>query len=117
MSKKIKVCRTSGLPVEHEDNVKYNAEFTQLYDKVMKKLNITESTIFNKELSVRVDKLLSRSQRLLLRKYPVTADWDMIMEEKDWVEKIKKYGPIMCVAARGSESLTYVILDTDFALG
>lgn len=110
----VKVCRASGLPIQMEHIEAYDKEFKAVYDKVIAKLGLIENMPLTEEQSVRSNKLLTRVQKSLLRKYPVVGEWPFLATAEAWVEKVKQVGPITCAINSETQQLAYVIMDEGF---
>lgn len=112
--KKIKVCRASGLPVLQEHHEEYKEAYRTLYDKIMKRLSMTETSIPDQAIMARFDKLLARSSRLLLRNFPTVSEWPLLTSKKETKRLIREHGPIAIAIDGETSDLAYVILDDDF---
>lgn len=111
---KIKVCRASGLPIEVSHIEDYDKEFKQVYDKVITKLGLLENMPLTEEQSIRSNKLLTRVQKSLLKKYPVVGEWSLLASSEAWAEKVKQVGPIAVAIDSSTSEIAYIILDEGF---
>lgn len=110
---KVKVCRASGNPVKYEHIEQFQQEHRNIYDKVMKKFKLTETSKIDEKLSERLTKLFDRINISLLKKYPLEEEWDMVTEQEAWHELIKQYGNIMISRDKEKNQLIYVIFDIE----
>lgn len=113
----VQICRASGRPVNMENIEKYETEFKALYDKAMLKVGINEKSLINEETGVRINKLLNRLQRILLRKYPTTEDMALPTTEQAWLDLVKQKGPIAIASRTDKQGVALVVMDADFNVG
>ena len=111
---KIKVVRASGMPVQTENYKKFNEEMKELYDKVMAKVGIdmNKPSYITEEQGNRSNKLLTRLNDYLLKKYPAEERWEPIKTTEQWRELVEEHGVIMISKDEG-DSITYVIYDLE----
>lgn len=110
---KLEICRVSGLPVKIADIDAYNAEFSAVYDRVQKKLGINDGTALSQEMAGRMNRLLTRIQRTLLRKFPVVEQIEYPKSARAWKKMLEQYGAL-ALARTQSNKLAVVILDAPF---
>lgn len=110
---KLRVCRSSGMPVELEHINSFQAEYKVVFDKVLDKFHKDKTKFIDGPLSARMNRLLSRVEKSLHRKYPNMSEWDFIATPEAWTTTIRKYGPVIVAHNRDTGELTFVILDTE----
>lgn len=111
---KIKVVRASGQPVLLENLEKWRNDYRAAYDKILRKAGMDPENpkkILEREEAEKMQALLERYERTLYRKYPKEEFWQPITEEKEWLETVSKYGPIMLGRDSSTNRLVYVIYD------
>jgi hypothetical protein len=110
----VKVCRASGMPVDIKNIDRYKEDYGKIYDKLMLKYKLTDTTIITPELSQKLDKILLRVQRILSARYPNIGYWKQIQNKLQWRIKVKQHGPIAVARDMESGDIVYVILDAGF---
>lgn len=98
----VKAMRLSGLPVNREDYVNFQADWAEFYDKATAK----------HENGERLTKLLQNYEDRLKRKYPNVVEWKEIKTKKAWSKIVSEYGMVMVGQEAESKELVYVIADT-----
>lgn len=113
MSQKVKVCRASGMPVKFESIDLYRAEFQTLYDKVLVRfgLDAAKPRMLEEDEAKRMNWLLERCDRRLLKKYPNMEEWDLPTDANTWSELVAKHGPIMVAKIEDTGETSLVIFD------
>lgn len=114
MSQKLRVCRSSGMPVRLEHIDGFQADYKVAFDKILDKFHKDKTKFIDAKLSERMNRLLARVEKSLHRKYPNMDEWPFMSTPEEWTERVLKYGPIALARNRDTAELTYVILDTEF---
>lgn len=110
--KLVKVCRTSGMSVKIEHMDMYKNEYRAAYDKMIERLELQANAMLSEDQAKRMEKVMARVERILLKKYPNTDYWPYITSRKAWKAKIKQHGPIFVALDSSTSDISYVILDT-----
>ena len=125
--KKIKVCRSSGMPVNYENIERFEQDYKQAFDKIVSKIFKEKKIVepdsekeaavalsrLNQDDHVRMERLLNRVERSLKQKYPNVEYWDLLKSKKAMKEAVQQHGPIMLAIDGETNDLAYVIFDTE----
>jgi hypothetical protein len=111
----LQVVRASGLPIDLVDIVKYEEEFKQIYDKVLLKLKVDEKIMLSRNTAERMNRLLDRCQKILLKKYPKEAYWPLPKSPRAWLKITATLGPIAIAKHAHNGNLVLIIMDADFS--
>lgn len=116
MDKKIKVCRSSGMPVKIESLEAFSDDWKKLYDKVMVRFGLDPEhpKQLDEATAKRVSSLLDKCEKRLLKKYPNSEHWNLMQTQAEMEAAVKQYGPIMLAMDSETNQLAYVIYDTQF---
>jgi hypothetical protein len=113
VSQKVKVCRASGMPVKFESIELYRKEFQALYDKVMVRFGLDSETprMLTEDESKRIQYLLERCDKRLLKKYPNMEEWPIPADANQWADLVAQHGPIMVAKTEDTGETSLVIFD------
>lgn len=112
---KVKVIRSSGHPIDTAEIEAYKQDWKELFDKVQEKCKVGTNGIGSASVDMlRMQKLLARTEQILMNRYNRVAEWDFIETPEQAKELTDKYGNIMITRRADSGELLYVILDEDF---
>lgn len=111
--KPLQVVRQSGLPIEPSHLKQYSNDYAKMFDKVLAHVGVDDGTSLSEEQANRINKLLTRCDRMILRYYPVVAHWPLL-SYMQYKSKIKEYGANILVSMeRSTGYLCYIIMDQD----
>lgn len=113
MSQKVKVCRASGMPVKIESIALYRQEYQVLYDKVMRRFGLDAEVpkLLGPDEAKRINWLLERCDKRLLKKYPNMEEWALPTNANEWADLIAQHGPIMVAKTEDTGETSLVIFD------
>lgn len=103
--KKVKMFRTSGLPVDTDKLQAYKDEWKAEFDKAEKK--------HGKDM-LSLQKDLAEVETHLNEKYESVIEVDYLKNKKDWNDMLDKYGNIIVSRHRDSGELLYIIFDEEY---
>lgn len=104
--KKIKMFRSSGLPVETEKLEDYKQEWKDTFDALNKKHG-KDMLSLQEELAV--------VERELNDKYKTVIEVDFVKTKKAWESLLDEYGNVIVSRHRDTGELLYIIFDEDYA--
>lgn len=110
--KLVKVCRSSGMPVKFEHLDLYKDTYRSCYDRMLEKLELTETSALSQEQAARMERVMARVEKTLLNKYPNVDYWPFVKSRREWKAKVKQHGPIFVAMDSDTQDISYVILDT-----
>lgn len=115
---KVKVIRSSGHPIDTADIEAYKQDWKELFDKVQDKCKVGIDGTGSASVDMfRMQKLLARTEQILMKRYNRVAEWDFISTPEQAKQVMEQYGNIMLTKRADSGDLLYVILDEDFVQG
>lgn len=99
---KVKMFRYTGYPVRLEDLEAHKEEFTKSFDKIVAK--------HSKDME-RVQKVCTRVESILARKYPCVIDVEMPSTLKAWKSLTDTYGNVQVSRHRDTGEVLLIIRD------
>jgi len=114
---KVTLVRASGRPVNIDNIQAYEQEFRTQYDKVLAHVGVNEQSIMNEDTGTRINKLLNRIQKILLKKYPVQEEVQLPKSQRAWSKLVAQVGPVAVATRLDKAGVALVIMDAEFNPG